>query len=271
MADGSVILVEMAAARITRCWNGRKETVAEPGGGPNGAAIGPDGALYVCNNGGANMAAFGFDDTTVGPGWIERIDLGTGRSERLYEACDGRSLSAPNDIVFAADGSFWFSDLGKTVDHHREHGGLYLARADGSVISCAHYGPVHYNGVGLSPDGRTVYAAETPSARLYAFDLDGDGNAGKRRMIGTAPGPVMLDSLAITAVGNIAVAQLLRGGIATFTPDGGVSVIRCPDPFTTNIAFGGVDMRAAYLTQSNGGRLIRADWPEAGLRLAFNG
>ncbi|MFN5605046.1 MAG: SMP-30/gluconolactonase/LRE family protein, partial [Actinomycetes bacterium] len=54
MADGSVVLVEMFGPRITRVRpDGSKETVAEIVGGPNGAAIGPDGALYLCNNGGS--------------------------------------------------------------------------------------------------------------------------------------------------------------------------------------------------------------------------
>src|SRR5450432_1950576 len=53
MPDGSVVLVEIAAGRITRVsQNGEKSVVATPGGGPNGLALGPDGALYCCNNGG---------------------------------------------------------------------------------------------------------------------------------------------------------------------------------------------------------------------------
>ena len=53
MADGSVLVVEIEGARLTRVLpDGTKQTVAELGGGPNGAAIGPDGACYVCNNGG---------------------------------------------------------------------------------------------------------------------------------------------------------------------------------------------------------------------------
>src|SRR3546814_14458753 len=57
MPDGSVIVVEIAAGRITRVRpDGTKETVAEPGGGPHGLAIGPDGKLYCCNNGGLGWA-----------------------------------------------------------------------------------------------------------------------------------------------------------------------------------------------------------------------
>jgi gluconolactonase len=52
MADGSVIVVEIQAGQVTRCWNGRKEVIARPGGGPNGAAIGQGGALNACNSGG---------------------------------------------------------------------------------------------------------------------------------------------------------------------------------------------------------------------------
>ena len=53
MADGSVIVVEIQSGDITRVLpDGKKQRVAHVGGGPNGAAIGPDGALYICNNGG---------------------------------------------------------------------------------------------------------------------------------------------------------------------------------------------------------------------------
>src|SRR6478752_3988478 len=54
MDDGSVILTEIKAQRLTRVTpDGKKTTVVETGGGPNGAAIGPDGAIWITNNGGA--------------------------------------------------------------------------------------------------------------------------------------------------------------------------------------------------------------------------
>ena len=53
LADGSVLLVEIARGTLSRVTpDGRVQVVAQLGGGPNGAAIGPDGAVYVCNNGG---------------------------------------------------------------------------------------------------------------------------------------------------------------------------------------------------------------------------
>ena len=58
MPDGSVILVEIRAQQLTRVWpDGRKEVVAKIPGGPNGAALGPDGKMYLCNNGGFSWAA----------------------------------------------------------------------------------------------------------------------------------------------------------------------------------------------------------------------
>src|SRR5262249_43946015 len=130
MADGSVIVVEIMAARISRCWNGRSEVICEIGGGPNGAAIGPDGALWVCNNGGM------IPGVEREPGRIERVDLATGRFERVHESCDGRPLRGPNDLVFDSTGRLWFTDLGVIVDQERvQVGGLFTASPEGELTA----------------------------------------------------------------------------------------------------------------------------------------
>ncbi len=266
MADGSVIVVEIHAGLITRCWGGgRKEVVASPGGGPNGAAIGPDGALYVCNSGGLGHGVEG----ALEPGRIERIDLATGKVERVYEVCDGKPLSAPNDLMFDADGTMWFTDLGKISAGGKEFGGLYAARADGSAILRIKGGTLSYNGVGVAPDGSAVYVADTYSARIYAYDRR--IAAQEPRLVATVPGMVMLDSLAMSAAGNVCVATLFEGGVSTVTPAGAVTKHPLPDRLVTNVAFGGADMMDAYVTFSGAGTLVRTRWHEPGMRLVYNG
>lgn len=282
--DGSILVTEIAAGRLTRVTrDGRTQLVAETGGGPNGAAIGPDGAVWVTNNGGfrwANVEGMlipGGAAEDYETGRIERVDLATGRVERVYAEVDGHRLSGPNDLVFAADGSFWFSDLGKGFAHHRDHGGLYWATPDGRTIRCAQYGP-HINGVGLSPDGGTIYGALTEERNILAFAITGPGEveppflgALPGRVVASFPGRTLLDSMAVLASGRIAQATLVeQAGIATVDPATGSFTIEAfPDLLTTNIAFGGPDMRDAAICLSTSGRLAVARWPEPGLRLAF--
>jgi gluconolactonase len=264
MADGSVIVVELMGSRVTRCWNGRKETICETGGGPNGLAIGPDGALWLCNNGGIYQTGPGSE------GRIERIDLATGRLERVYDSCEGIPLEAPNDLVFDASGRLWFTDLGTISPNGKAFGGIYTCLADGSAIAAIKRGTLSYNGIGLSPGEKHVYVADTFQARLYRYDARIEEQ--EPHYVATAWGPVAFDSLAVTAAGNICVATLFEGGITTITPEGEVTKRAIPeDEHVTNIAFGGEDMRDAYITLSGTGRLVRMRWDEPGLRLAFNG
>jgi len=284
MEDGSIIVVEIEKKCITRCWAGdKKEVIATTGGGPNGLAVGPDGALYCCNNGG-----FGYTEVMgllvpgncppdYDGGRIERIDLSTGKVERLYEEVGGHKLRGPNDIVFDKQGNFYFTDLGKQYSRSRDLGGFYYASPDGSMVKEMDYHHTSPNGVGLSPDEKTVYFADTMTARLWAFDLSAPGEIipaappfTKGRVVAGMPELRYFDSLAVTAAGNICVATISMGGITTITPDGTHSHVELPDPFVTNIAFGGEDMRDAYITLSGTGQLIKCRWPEAGLKLNYN-
>jgi gluconolactonase len=263
MADGSVIVVEIMGGRVTRCWNGRTETVCLIGGGPNGAAIGPDGALWICNNGGLGETG------PAAQGRIERVDLATGRFERVYDNCDGIALEGPNDLVFDKSGRMWFTDLGKHLGAVKTASGLFTCQHDGSSITALNRNATAYNGVGLSPDGQRLYVADTTQARIYRYDARVE--AQKPTFIANVTGPVGLDSLAITAAGNICAATLYEGAISTVTPDGKVTRHPIPDErFVTNIAFGGADMRDAWITLSSQGRLVRLRWDEPGLELAFN-
>ncbi len=288
MPDGTVLFVEIAAGRLSR-WRpgGAVETVATPGGGPNGAAIGPDGACYVCNNGGfiwhtdpnGGKYPHGRAPDYDG-GRIERIDLATGRVDRLYERTERGPLSGPNDIVFDTYGGFWFTDLGSMAEREIERGRICYARADGSMIRDTVVPMLTPNGIGLSPDGKILYVAETVTARVWAFDVVGPGELALRPWPALTPGnmlfssPVycMFDSLAMEADGNVCVATIGPPGIAGITvlsPQGDlVERVPMPDRSTTNVCFGGADLRTAYLTLSRSGRLAEKRWSRPGLALA---
>jgi gluconolactonase len=283
MPDGSVLLVEIARQTLTRVRpDGSTEIVARTGGGPNGAAIGPDGKCYVCNNGGFEWHVENgirrpvrqADDYSGGR--IERVDLGTGAIETLYTGADGVSLRGPNDLVFDAHGGFWFSDLGKVRARDWDRSGVWYAKADGSSIREVIFPMVTANGVGLSPEGDRLYVAETHTGRLWSFEITGPGEIRREpwpspnggRLLANVQGYQNFDSLAVDADGNICVATLFSGGITVISPDGKIlDFVEMGDPYTTNICFGGPDLRTAYITLSMSGRLAAMEWRGPGLRL----
>ena len=285
MRDGSVVLVEIERQTVTRVLpDGTVQAIARTGGGPNGLAVGPDAAFYVCNNGGfawrleENLFRPAMASSDYVSGSIQRVDPNTGGVTVLYDRCGANRLNGPNDIVFDADGGFYFTDLGKTRARDRDHGVIYYALADGSRIAEVAGPALTPNGIGLSPDGSVLYVAETEPARLWAFDIVEPGVAKKQgwpsphggRLVTGLGGFQRFDSLAVEASGNICVATLIAGCISVIAPDGQlVRQVPMADPVTTNICFGGPDLRTAYVTLSGTGQLVALDWPETGLRLAY--
>ena len=281
LSDGAVLVVEIQRGTLTRvAEDGTQSIVAELGGGPNGAALGPDGHCYICNNGGFEWHKCrdgrvfpGEQPANYTGGRIERVDLKTGAVETLYEACNGERLKGPNDLVFDQTGGFWFTDHGKTSPRTRDRTGVFYAAADGSRIEEVIFPMEAPNGIGLSPDEKTLYVAETPTGRLWAYAIASPGALDvdvPRRMLAQRPDFHMFDSLAVDASGNVCVATLITGGITSHSPDGSaVEFFAMPDVLTTNIAFGGEDLQTAYITLSSTGKLIKATWPTPGLRLNF--
>lgn len=281
--DGSVILTEIRNNQLSKIEpDGKTSVFSRCGGGPNGLAFGPDGALYLCNNGGSKYVEGYSMGVAPHPdykfGYIQRIDAKSGETKTLYAEVGGNKLSAPNDIVFDTQGGFYFTDLGKRYARHRDHGGLYYALPDGSKVTEIAHPILSPNGCGLSPDGKTLYAADTEGARLWAFDIEAPGVLRKPephhhhsgRVIAGLPGNARFDSLAVLANGNIAVATLNTGYITEISPGGDiVRAVKMPDAYPTNICFGGSDMRTAYITLSDTGRLGTMQWATPGLKLNF--
>jgi len=284
LPDGSLLVVELRGKRLTRIApNGERCVVAQLDGAPNGAAIGPDGRCYICNNGGMTFQPVGdlllpgaAPDVYRG-GWIEAVDLDTGAHEILYRSCGDIPLRAPNDLVFDQHGGFWFTDSGKMFKRSRDRGAVFYAKTDGSLIKQAIFPVEGGKGIGLSPDDQTLYVAETHSARLWSYEIAGPGQIRRIKgpvpwerghLLATSPNYSLFDSLAVDAEGNICVADIPLGGITVFSPDGRL-IERYPtgEMFTTNICFGGPGLRTAYVTLGTQGKVIAIDWPRAGAPL----
>jgi len=290
--DGAILLVEIERRTITRVKDGETRIVAELPGGPNGLAWGPGPssskrALYVCNNGGFLFTKAADGGNRVKPGtpegyaggWIERVDPETSERRVLYTSCGEHNLVGPNDLVFDGQGGFYFTDYGKFYPRHRVNGGLYYALADGSKIVEVAYPLITPNGVGLSPDGKTAYVAETETGRLWAFELEAPGKARRDpksfaphggRILYGAGGYQRFDSLAVEESGNICIATIVSGCITVVSPEGAlIEQVPTGDVVTTNICFGCADRRTATITLSSAGRVMEMPWPRPGLALAY--
>ncbi len=285
MPDGTVIVVEMFGPRLTRVHpDGRKETIADIPGGPNGAAMGPGGKIFLCNNG-ARFTEVAMGDLSfpgactqenyIG-GRIQTVDVDTGEVVDLYTECDGRPLWAPNDLVFDEHGGFYFTDHGMEDDDARiaRITGIYYAKADGSAISEIVFPAHEPNGIGLSPDGKKLYWAETWHGRIMQRDIIGPGQVAETDAVDPTvclyglPGFQLLDSLGVDSDGNVCVATLVNGGITVVSPQGElVEFVETDDLLTTNITFGGDDLRTAYITLSGTGKLVSMEWPRPGTKL----
>jgi gluconolactonase len=284
--DGSVLVVEIKRGTVARVdpASGSVERIAQTGGGPNGAALGPDSKLYVCNNGGFEWrehngitmpARLATEDGATGS--IQVVDLVSGAVDELYTEGPNHTINGPNDIVLDRHGGFYFTDYGKNRGRDMDVGAVYYAKLDGSEIRELVFPMTTPNGVGLSPDEDTVYVAETITGRIWGFALAAPGVLKEpadvfsgAALMQTLPGMQMLDSLAVEESGNVCVATLPAGGITVFDPEGEtVEFVNVPsdDPIVSNIAFGGPDLTTAYITSSGHGLLYEAQWPRAGLRL----
>ena len=161
MADGSVIVCEISRGRLSRVGtDGEVTVVADVGGGPNGAAVGPDGALYVCNNGG----------------------LGRRRPARRRSSASilmaARSTSCiPNGKGGPSPPPTTWSSM-RRVDSGSptwEADAIYYARPDGTSVERALRGLRAPNGIGLSPEGDVLYWAETMTRQVHRRRLSEPG------------------------------------------------------------------------------------------------
>lgn len=288
LADGSVLVVELAKGRLSRVdtADGRVTQVAEVGGSPNGAALGPDGWVYLANNGGIAFEERGgrYYNAGISPtytgGSIQRVDLASGDTEMVHESYNGRRLVGPNDLVFGNDGSLWFTDQPKKREYDRDWGAVYHVSPSGALTQVVSRldDP---NGIGLSPDQTRLYVAETNPGRVQEWAIEGPGvvqplysgslgylNRGGR-LVGRTSQMQWFDSMAVMATGELVVGTLGEpGGLTVIHPERGIQQFvmfeGLDETFVTNVCFAGPEFTSAYVTLSVSGLLIEVDWPAPG-------
>jgi L-arabinonolactonase len=144
-----------------------------------------------------------------------------------------------------------------SFDHHfpadRGAAGGAWFRLDGNVLTPVISGVSVSNGLAFSPDGRTLYCANTPSRSVEAFDLEPEtGDLSNRRLFLTlAPGDGHIDGATVDAEGGYWLAVVATGTVRRYRPDGSLDqtiALPCSNP--TKPTFGGADMETLYITST---------------------
>lgn len=277
LADGSILVSEMAAGRITRIHpDGARAVVAETGGGPNGLAVLGDGALAVCQGGGSGWSVrpwpypgpgsvplrlpTGPPDVPLSP-QVQRVSA-DGTVDTLHVAdADGEPLKRPSDVCVDRHGGLYLTDFGGLQGRTRALAGVLYTPPGGELHEIVF--PVELaNGIALAPDESELYVTETRTRRIWGFELTEPGRVGRWRSVATVPagGPIgfgSADGCAVDADGNIVVATIGAGGVTIVSKDGEL-VAQAPldDPMPTNVAFSGTTI---FLTCGSSGRLMALD------------
>lgn len=274
--NGSVLISEIGGRALARVDPDGGVHRIDCGGGPNGAAIGPDGAVYVDNDGGLEIAPVG-DDGTMYPvgalpenqgGFLQRVDLDTETVETVFTHVGDQRLGNLNDIVFDTTGCCYIVDTSLDVTH----GAILYADPIAGWIRVIERGLSLPNGMGLSPDGTCLYVSESYTGNIFAWDVTGPGEIADKTLLFSDGGEHGWDGLAIDGAGNVCASNLKASGVSVVTPEGeeiARFVTPLHDPAVTNICFGGPEGDTAYVCSSGRGILYSVRWPWGGLRLNY--
>jgi gluconolactonase len=204
-------------------------------GGSNGLLISPEGQLVLCQHGDRRLAVM--DAPFDAPAAVFKT---------IADRYDGKRFNSPNDAVYDKSGNLYLTDPpyglpGYLDDPGKElpFQGVYKVKTDGSVILLVD-SLTRPNGIGFSPDEKTLYVANSdgPKAKWYAFDVSGDSLINARIFFsmdypeGEKGAP---DGLKVSKTGHIFATG--PGGVWIFDPSGkALGRIRLPEA-TANCAF----------------------------------
>ncbi len=252
-ASGAVYFVDIKGRLIHRC---------AADGGARTTWEAPGQASFIVPLAGGGLAV-GLRDG------LYRFDERDG-SFSLIRAVE-RELAANrfNDGYVDATGRLWF---GSMDDHEASPTGtLYHCGADG-VVGAADRDYIITNGPAMSPDGKTLYHTDTLGGKVYAFDAGPGGSLANKRLFVATTGPGHPDGMAVDANGDVWIAMFRGHRIDRYSPAGALlQSVAFPVPNITKLAFGGPDLRTAYVTTAWKGLsdAERAQYPLAGGLFTF--
>lgn len=205
--DGNLLFCDVSGRRVLRLTPDKElsTVVALDDLAPGGLALHKDGRLF--------MAAL---SGTFDSGAILAVNLDGSDLQTIIPADAGYM---PNDLVFNAQGGFYFTDFKGTSTEPT--GGVYYASPDFSAITPVLPNLAMANGVALSPDGKSLWATEFSRNLLHRIELADAttiapiGSAVAYRFVGPAP-----DSMRVDADGNIYVAIVGQGRVLAFSSSG---------------------------------------------------
>jgi gluconolactonase len=256
--SGSLFFSDVVKNRLWRWTPGAgTDVVLDPSGtavrgssaaqepGSNGTALDAQGRLLMCEHGDRR---------------ITRLEA-EGTKTVIADRYQGKRLNSPNDLWLARNGDLYFTDPPFGLPQHFDDPGKELAwqgvyRLRGSSLALVIQDVRAPNGIALTPDERTLYVsnADRENPVWLAYPLARDGSVGAGRVFADARREVaryagVPDGMETDALGNLWAAG--PGGVTIFAPDGTRLGVLFTGIATSNVAFGGPDGRALFVTASS--------------------
>jgi gluconolactonase len=248
-AEGNLFLVDIPYGRIFRVTSGGDwSVVAEYDGEPNGLRLMADGRIAVA-------------DYRQG---ILSLDPGSGTITPIVSRYRSERLKGPNDLIVARNGDIYFTDQGQT-GLHDPTGRVFRLRANGQMDCILSNGPSP-NGLVLTPDEKFLFVAMTRDNSVWRLPVLPDGTTMKVGRFSQYFGTIGPDGMAVDSESNVFVAHASLGSIFVHNPHGELiaRIASCRGRMVTNLAFGGPDRKTIFITESETGSVLAADWPIPG-------
>ncbi|MEE3316578.1 MAG: SMP-30/gluconolactonase/LRE family protein [Pseudomonadota bacterium] len=246
---GNLYFVDIPFGRVFRASPAGEITqITEYNGQPNGLKIHQDGRIFLADyqNG------------------IMQLDPDTGSVTKVLGDADTEGFKGVNDLHFGRDGSLYFTDQGQT-GLQDPTGRVYRWEPDTGALTCLIDKVPSPNGLVLDLAEHVLFLAVTRANAVWRLPMSPSGRVNKAGLFiqfsGGRAGP---DGLALTSSGGVVVCQTGMGLVWVHDVLGRpIAVVRSPRGLgTTNCAFGGPDGRTLFITESDSGSILRAEFPE---------